>query len=319
MSTYIYAPIVVPYASFNAEEDAQELRSAMKGLGTNEKVIIDILAFRSNEQRQIISREYKTLFGRDLVQDLKSELKGNFEDVVVALMTPTYEFLAKSVNKAISGAGTNESALIEILCPLTNQEVVHLNAAYQKLYKKSLEKALSEETSGHFKRLLVALSVGNRDEDRNIDDGRAHETAQVLFEVGEKKLGTDESIFLSIFAKDSFPQLVATFRAYEHLSKKTLLDVIKSEMSGDLCDGFVALVKCAENTSRFFAERLYEAMKGLGTDDESLIRIVVSRSEMDMKLIKETYYKIYDKHLQDAISGDTSGDYKKILIALITE
>jgi hypothetical protein len=39
-------------------------------------------------------------------------------------------------------------------------------------------------------------------------------------------------------------------------------------------------VQCALNRSAFFAERLYYSMKGAGTDDSTLVRIVVTRSEV---------------------------------------
>lgn len=42
---------------------------------------------------------------------------------------------------------------------------------------------------------------------------------------------------------------------------------------------FIA-VQCALNCPAFFAERLYYSMKGAGTDDSTLIRIIVTRSEV---------------------------------------
>lgn len=58
-------------------------------------------------------------------------------------------------------------------------------------------------------------------------------------------------------------------------------------------------------------------MKGFGTDDSTLIRIIVSRSEIDLGTIKKEYSELYRKTLFDAVKKETSGDYKTALLALI--
>ena len=40
------------------------------------------------------------------------------------------------------------------------------------------------------------------------------------------------------------------------------------------------VVRCVHSRPMYFAEKLYKSMKGLGTDDNTLIRVVVSRSEV---------------------------------------
>ena len=67
----------------NIEQDAADLRKAMKGLGTDEDAIIKIVANRKNSERQQIKECYKTAYGRDLMVDLKKELSGNLEDAVL--------------------------------------------------------------------------------------------------------------------------------------------------------------------------------------------------------------------------------------------
>lgn len=67
-----------------------------------------------------------------MISDLKSELSGKFEDLVVALMTPTYDFLAKELHNAVDGVGTNEETIIEILCTASNAEIHNIKAAYRK-------------------------------------------------------------------------------------------------------------------------------------------------------------------------------------------
>lgn len=49
---------------FDPSSDAAVLRKAMKGLGTDEKAIIGVLARRTSEQRQLIMQKYQQAYGR---------------------------------------------------------------------------------------------------------------------------------------------------------------------------------------------------------------------------------------------------------------
>ncbi|XP_071872459.1 annexin B11 isoform X2 [Bombus fervidus] len=315
---YQLSPTVVPYNDFDARADAEVLRKAMKGFGTDEKAIIHVLANRSNLQRQEIAVQFKTLYGKDLIKDLKSELSGNFERLVLAMMMPLPQFYAKELHDAMAGIGTDECVLIEVLCTMSNHEIRVIKQAYEAMYGRTLEDDLRDDTSGNFKRLMVSLCCANRDESFDVDHAAAIEDAKELLRAGELRFGTDESTFNAVLVQRNVPQLKQVFQEYENITGHAIEDAIENEFSGDIKKGLLAIVKCVKNRAGFFAEQLYKSMKGLGTDDDRLIRLVVTRCEVDMGEIKETFRQLYNESLEEFISGDCSGHYKKCLLALVS-
>uniref|UniRef100_A0A3Q3CBC9 Annexin n=1 Tax=Haplochromis burtoni TaxID=8153 RepID=A0A3Q3CBC9_HAPBU len=288
---------VTEAANFNPDADAQKLRESMKGAGTNEAAITEILAHRTIAQRQRIKIAYKQTVGKDLADDLSSELSGNFRSVVLGLLmlAPVYD--AYELRNAMKGAGTEEACLIDILASRSNEEVKVINDVYKKEYEKKLEDAVTGDTSGMFQRVLVSLLTE-------------------IYEAGEARWGTDEVKFLTVLCVRNRNHLLRVFQEYQKISGRDIEESIKREMSGCLEDVFLAIVKCIRNKPAFFAERLYKSMKGLGTTDSVLIRIMVARAEIDMLDIKAQFMKMYGKTLHSFIKGDTSGDYRKILLEL---
>lgn len=310
-------PTVVPVSPFDPAADGQALRAAMKGFGTDEQAIIDILCARSNAQRQEIKVYFLQEYGRDLIEDLKSELGGKFEDVIIGLMMPPVEYLCKQLHKSMEGIGTNEETLVEILCTKSNEEIAEIVKAYEDKYERPLAEHMCSETSGHFRRLLTLIVTGVRDPAGTVDPEKAKEQAEALYAAGEAKLGTDEQVFNRIMSHESFAQLRLIFEEYKQLSGMTLEQAIKHEMSGELHEAMMAIVECAQSPPAFFAKCLFRAMDGAGTDDRTLIRIIISRSEIDLGNIKDEFERMYNRTLVSAVRSETSGDYKRALCALI--
>eukprot|EP00049_Salpingoeca_infusionum_P007460 m.121791 g.121791 ORF g.121791 m.121791 type:complete len:580 (-) comp13706_c2_seq2:272-2011(-) len=311
---------LVPYQSFNSEADAAALKKAMKGLGCDRAGVTQVLAHRTDSQRQEIALKFKTMYGKDLNKMMFSEVSGDYRDVVMALLKPAPLRDALWLRNAMRGAGTDERCIIEILVSRTGREIAEIRAAYKQELGRDLEKDIASDTSGHFRRLLIALSQGNRDPEATpVDRAKAAVDAQRLYKAGLGRWGTDEVVFNEVFCLRSAAQLRLTFEEYNKISKHDIFVSIKKEMSGDLKHGFLAIAKCVANKHEYFAERIYKSMKGLGTDDATLIRCIVSRCEIDMVQIKDAFRHKYGKSMAHWIRGDTSGHYEKILLRLIGE
>jgi len=304
------------YPDFNAQDDCEALHEAMKGLGTDEDLITGIITNRSNAQRQEMKTLFAQMWGKDLEDALKSELGGHYEDVVLALFKTPVDYDAYELREAIKGAGTRESALIEILCTRTNEEIQNIKEAYTRLFENNLVEDLEGDTSGYFGRLMFSLAQANRSEDDDVDEDLATQDAEALIEAGEASWGTEESRFNVILASRSYDQLLVTFDKYSELSEKSIEEAIQGEMSGDVQDGMLAIVSAVRSKPQYFAEKLYKSMKGAGTDDRTLIRVMVSRSEVDMMVIKEIFENTYEQSLESFIQDDCSGDYKVCLLLL---
>ncbi|CAG7733956.1 unnamed protein product [Allacma fusca] len=310
-------PTVFPADSFDSEADATVLRNAMKGWGCDNAEIIQVLSKRNANQRVAIEESYKNLYGRDLTDDLKDELGGNFERLVIAMMLPWPQVCARAIKKACKGVGTDEETLVDVLCTANNCQIKLISEAYKAMYDDDLEEVLDKELSGDFQKLMIAVSQAARHEDDAVDHARAQADAQRLQEAGELKLGTDEGVFTSVLVRNNYAQLEAVSAAYQELAGKTLEEACESELGGDLLSAAKTILAVAKNKDTFWATRLNDSMAGMGTDDKALITIVVLRSEIDLGNIMQEYQKLYEKDLAGAIESETSGDYKKLLLALI--
>lgn len=307
--------------NFDAKADANRVHEALKGWSTDKKALWNVICHRSNAQRLEIAMAYKAMFGEDLLKVMFNEksalFSGNFETLMTALLFPPPDYDAYELHHAMSGLGTDEGTLIEVLASRTPAQIRLINESYLRMYGKLLEAALRDDTSGKLKRILIALCTAGRSQDYVIDRVKAVNQARDLFGAGEAKWSTDDSTFNAILCAENYAQLQLIFVEYQKVAHHDIEEAIEKQFSGDAKKGLLAIVKCIKNKPAYFAERLHHAMSGLGTKDRTLIRVIVSRSEIDMIQIKHEFFRMYGKSLEEFIETDTSGKYEEALLALI--
>lgn len=60
-------------------------------------------------------------------------------------------------------------------------------------------------------------------------------------------------------------------------------------------------VEYIQSPVAYFAKQLHRALSGAKTDDQTLIRIIVTRCEIDLVAIKKEYKRLYEKGLKNDI------------------
>ncbi|CAI2349254.1 unnamed protein product [Caenorhabditis sp. 36 PRJEB53466] len=289
-----------------------------KALRNKEKLkVLEILVSVNNTQRQMIRTPYKTRYGKDLEEEIKKAFSGDFEDFLVALLQTPTKLDVTELNRAVKGLGTNEKNLIEILTTRTNEEIEAAKNTYFMTYQKSLEDAVSADTSGDFKRLLIVILQAKRDESGFEDTFKVATHAGAILKSVEKKGGVDKFDAFKTFATASGRHIQKVIEEIERQSGKEFGKLVEKELSGDFKNLVLALIETSTNRPRFLASAVHAATKGIGTRDKDLIRILVSRSEQDLVLIEYEFQTLFGKSLLQLIKEECKAEYRDGLTLLV--
>jgi len=291
----------------------------MKGRGAKEDVIIRVLMSHSNEQRQAIKLKYKQDTGKDLEKDLRADLKTNIEEVVLGLLQTPAMYDAALLRKAIEGKVDKEDILIEVLFTRTHKELETAKQAYQLVNGSKLEDDVVKVADGQFRKMLLNAAELVRDDKHDVDGSKAKQDAEKLSDAAQKAGGCDETVFTSIFSTRNYQQLVATFDAYKAVADREIESTIIRETSGPLQQVYSEVVKIARSKPAYFAEKLHKATKDTKINEAEITRILVSRAEIDLKLIKAKYQEAHGKNVTEVIMAKTKGDFETVLKGVLGE
>ncbi|CAE6037710.1 unnamed protein product [Arabidopsis arenosa] len=316
------ATIRVPNQVPSPAQDSETLNQAFRGWGTDEKAIIRVLGQRDESQRKRIRESYREIYGKDLIDDLSSELSGDFMKAVVSWTYDPAERDARLVNKILKDKKKKKSlenlkVIVEISCTTSPNHLIAVRKAYCSLFDSSLEEDIASSLPFPLAKFLVTLASSFRYEKDKTDAEVATIEAAMLREAIEKKQ-LDHDHVLYILGTRSIYQLRETFVAYKKNYGVTIdKDVDGCPGDADLRSLLQMAIFCIDTPEKHFAKVVRDSIEGFGTDEDSLTRAIVTRAEIDLMKVRGEYFNMYNTSMDNAITGDISGDYKDFIITLL--
>lgn len=160
-----------------AERDADDIRRACVGLGTDKSAIVEIITKRTNLQLIAIDEIYKSKYKMSLLEQIRSEMKSVAGGIITGALSDLGEFLvnrcdtqperdARFLRDSLGDLiGTNDKILIEVLCTRTNKELSAAFEVYSTKYKESVQKSIRKKiTWKNYRDLCTRVAECRRDE-----------------------------------------------------------------------------------------------------------------------------------------------------------
>jgi len=298
--------------SLNAVAAAEAVHHAITGWGTDDKALIELLGRRPNWHLQKVREEYEKKYQKDMLKKVESDVSGNYKKLILDLIRSRSEVRADDVYKAIKGLGTDEHALIDVIFTCPWAQVQEFKQFFRQKYEQSVDDFVKGDTSGNFERVL--LDMLDRERVQGIQQNLVEADADLIFNSGEARWGTDDKKFVEIFTARSAEHLQAVSQKYNEKHGHDLAHAITHETSGWYK---ISLLATLETPVTYWAKRIKAAVKGLGTDDRALVRAFGTNSKPFLHEVAKEYQTLFNVSIVNDVDGDTSGNYKKIIDILL--
>ncbi|PWY89458.1 Annexin [Aspergillus sclerotioniger CBS 115572] len=299
---------------------ADQLRRAMKGFGTDEKALIQILARLNPLEMAAVRSTYTQHIRRDLYKDVKSETSGYFRRGLLAIIDGPLQYDVACVREAVEGIGTKEWLLNDILLSRSNADLNAIKTAYEQTYNRSLQKDVADDLSFKTQSLFsMVLRATRHEESAPLDPQIIEAEAKSLHSATAARIVNNVEEVCGIFARASDNELRAINQAFQIRYNTDLTKHIEKEFSGHMEDALLHMLRTALDPAMYDAEQLEECMKGMGTKDEKLVTRIVRLhwNPKHMDQVKRAYRHRYQKELIDRVKGETSRDYQRLMVALL--
>ena len=296
----------------NIQEIAENLHAILYGKKSDD-VILNAVMSNNLQNRVAIAQYYKATYETSLFDDIKNKISGDFGYCAAQMFLSPLEFCIYHLKLGLKKG--NECAM-EMLTSKTPEELKIIEDAYRKDTGKELKTDITKAFGGAIGKNLLNLFTTKRISNPKPNKKECEKYATKLAETEIKNWIEDENLFKEIFIQRSPEELILIARYYLKNTGNNLIDMVEKKAKGKNQTLLKEILYNNIMPHELFAEKIYLAIKGAGTNEEVLSRALVSRCELDMGAMRDIYQTKYKASMKEDIIGDTSGSYQKICIFL---
>lgn len=282
----------------------------------DENTLIDVLTSTTNEERQLIRGFYKKAYNVPIQNDINSQLQDKLRQMSIDLFDTPYEYDARELHSALNSLTNDDSVIIEIFASKPSVHLQMVDEAYKLFFNTSLTDEITKHIGGIYGDFLITLMNTERPNDQTISGGDAYEAADLLTNGGLANIGVNVEQFKEIFVEKSREDLILISRAYYERTQKSLYDAIDEEIEGKNKELLKGIIFAVITPAQWFARKISEVKQGLGGDDNTIRRILISRAEIDMDGIRDYYLMETNNELRNDVYDKNNELYSQILINL---
>ena len=296
----------------NIQEIAENLHAILYGKKSDD-VILNAVMSNNLQNRVAIAQYYKATYETSLFDDIKNKISGDFGYCAAQMFLSPLEFCIYHLKLGLKKG--NECAM-EMLTSKTPEELKIIEDAYRKDTGKELKTDITKAFGGAIGKDLLNLFTTKRISNPKPNKKECEKYATKLAETEIKNWTEDENLFKEIFIQRSPEELILIARYYLKKTGNNLIDMVEKKAKGKNQTLLKEILYNNIMPHELFAEKIYLAIKGAGTNEEILSRALVSRCELDMSAMRDIYQTKYKVSMKEDIIGDTAGSYQKICIFL---
>ena len=279
----------------------------------NEEAIYDLITKTSLSDRVSISRYYKGAYNSNLFNDINTKISSDFGYCAAQMFLSPIEFCLHHLKL---GLKKDYETVFEILTSKTNEELKVIEKVYKLDTGKDLRSDIMKEYKGIIGKNLVLMFDVIRSNNSKLRKNECERLAKTLVEKDVKLWVEEEKIYKDIFLQKSPEELVLIARYYFNITGNNLIEVVDEKLKDKNQKLLRTLLYNNIMPHELYAEKINNAIKGFGTNEENLTRVLIARCDIDMSLIREMYEYKYKNNLKDDIINDTSGNYQKLCVFL---
>ena len=321
------------------ENKANQFHKALfDNLKIDQNIITNILINTNNEERQIIRDKYKKTYNHPIQDDINSKLLDNnqlLHDISLNMFDTPYEYDARELKKALYiTMGGDEDIIIEIFCTRPKGYLNLVDLAYKNFFQISLREDIQNTLSKAYSQLLLAIMDIERPMEQTVSKEDIYNIADDILKKGIKEYANDVNLFKKYFVEKSRKDLILISRAYNEKENKCLFDeifeenILKKSLFDDIEEEkkirnknirlMKGLIYGVITPAEYFAHKCSIALTGFTSNINTLIRVLISRAEIDMNAIRDYYFKETKNDIKKDIKNEyncrTDKNIGKILI-----